>query len=51
MYVVCGWVGGGGGVVQCVLVVGSMCGVCVWMCNLKVCVGVGGGGGNVWMNT
>ena len=25
--------------------------VCVWMCNLQVCVGVGGGGGNVWMNT
>ena len=40
MYV-CG--GGGGGV--CVLVVGSMCGVCVWMCNLQVCVGAGGGGG------
>ena len=26
--------------------------MCVWMCNLQVCVCVGGGeGGNVWMNT
>ena len=40
--------GGGGGV----LVVGSMCGVCVDVQLASMCgCWMGGGGGNVWMNT
>ena len=47
---VCVW--GGGAVVECVLVVGSMCGVCVDVQLESMCVCVcGGGGGNVRMNT